>query len=381
MKKTILKILFYLPIIGATAQLSACSFDDPEPNIVKPGTGTKSLDVLGLIYEVAEEKGMYVISDLNMNGGDLYQKHTAEYVVSQYKIFVQKYYNRYGKYNSFGGWYLDNELNPLKPDEVPISTFWREVWKAAVTECKKVAPESMVTISPFFLLDKNSYRGFEYLQPIEYEQWWSKTLSETGIDILMLQDSGAEHLSFFTIEERMPFFQAFKNACDQAGCKLWLNVETGQVDAKDWAEALLMEQTNTQKWVYTPTAWLVEKLRLAVEFGENIISWGFYPYMNPTTNLSGPYPSDNTPTSVRKENYLSYKDYYNEQIQVSGSSTKPIIKGTLWWLPTDNAGYSEEDLEEEIRFQIEKQAEIGFDILWIVNAPANMQQAVDNESK
>ena len=62
---------------------------------------------------------------------------------------------------------------------------------------------SIVTISPFFLLDKDGLRGFEYLAPSEYEEWWGTTLSETGIDILMLQDSGEHRL--FSLTERAPF--------------------------------------------------------------------------------------------------------------------------------------------------------------------------------
>jgi len=312
-----------------------------------------------------------VISDLNMNGGDIFQKHAPEYIESQHKLFIQRYYNRYGGYKSFLGWYLNNELNPLKSDEVPISAFWRKVWKTAVKECKRVAPQSIVTISPFFLLDVNSYRGFEYLEPIEYEKWWSKTLLETGIDVLMLQDSGAEHLGFFTLEERRPFFQAFKNACNQSGSKLWLNVETGEVDAKDWAEAIKMERTNTQKWVYTRTEWLVQKLALAAEYGEHIINWGYYPFMHPGPSV-GPYPSNEFTASEREANYISYKTYYNQQIQKPLPPTGtpcPIIRGTLWFLPKTIEEYTKDELAKAVKQEIQNQKDIGFSILWICNTP------------
>lgn len=360
----------------------SCSSGFPEPNTIKNKDDIEGvIDILKVIYETAEEKGMYVISDLNMNGGDLFQKHTVEYVESQYKFFIQRYYDRYGSYKSFWGWYLNNELNPLKSNEISNSTFWRKVWKTATQECKKVAPQSVVTISPFFLLDKNGYRGFEYLEPIEYEKWWSKTLSDTGIDILMLQDSGAEHLGFFTLEERRTFFQAFRNACEQAGSKLWINIETGEIDAKNWVEAIQMERTNTQKWVYTKTEWLSQKLALAAEYGEHIINWGYYPFMYPGPSI-GPYPSNDFSIAEREANYMSYKEYYNQQIQKatpSADTSHPIIRGTLWWLPVEISGWSGKELEKTIRFQIEKQKEVGFDLLWIVNAPANMQHAINNE--
>lgn len=375
------RIIPSLIILFLIVSCTKCTTDHPEPNIVGPEE-TNQTDMLELIYKIADEKNMRVISDLNMNGGDLYQKYDPEYVVEQHKIFIQRYYKRYGNHKSFWGWYLNNELNPLKSDEETISPFWRRVWKAAVQECKRVAPNSTVTISPFFLLDENGYRGFEYLQPIEYEKWWAQTLKETGINILMLQDSGAEHLGFFTLEDRRPFFQALKNACDQSGSKLWINVESGEVAAKDWEEAINMERTDTQKWVYTQTEWLSQKLALAAEYGEHIINWGYYPFMFSGPSV-GPYPSDNTPIATREASYASYKAYYEQQLVMPkpAQGPVPIMRGTLWWLPAEVSGLSIQEFENSIRFQIEKQAEIGFDILWIVNAPANMQLAIDKESE
>ncbi len=55
--------------------------------------------------------------------------------------------------------------------------------------------------------------------------------NKTGIDILMLQDSG-EHLAFFTIEQREPFFNSVAKACHNAGAQFWVNVETGEADVK-----------------------------------------------------------------------------------------------------------------------------------------------------
>lgn len=373
----------YLIVFGIF--LSTCSAKHIEPNKVPPiaKENKEKLDVLDIIYRIAAEKNMRVISDLNVNGGDVYKNFTVEAAESQYKSFVKKYHDRYGKYKSFWGWYLNNELNPLKENETTMSTFWRKIWKSAVTACKNVAPASKVTISPFFLLDKESYRGFEYLQPITYEKWWSKTLSETGIDILMIQDSGAEHLGFYTIADRRPFLQAFKNACDQSGSELWINVETGEVDAKNWEEAIQMEKSNTQKWVYTKTEWLAEKLDLATEFGNEIISWGYYPYMNPIAT-AGPYLVDNTPEETLKANYNSYKAFYNrikDNPIKDGTLTKPLINGSLWWIPVNYENFTSEDLERMVKQQIQNQQDLGFDVIWIVNTPANMDFAINREKQ
>jgi hypothetical protein len=367
--------LLVAPLVALTGKCrdkiaEAASLGNEKP--VKQG-----IDALRIIYSIAEEKGMKVIADLNAEGGDLYSKHTPEQVAEQYRTYVPQFFSRYGKFKSFYGWYLNNELNPLKSDETTISTFWRTVWKSAVDECKNTAPGSVVTISPFFIMDKGKHRGFEFIEPIEYERWWSKTLRQTGIDILMLQDSGAEHLGFFTLEERRPFFQALRNACNQAGSKFWVNVETGEVDAKTWEEAVNMERTNTQKWMYTHTDWLAQKLKLAAEYGDNIVNWGYYPYMTPADGV-GPYLTNDIAVEIRKQNYASYLDYVNKA-KKSRRARKPLIKGALWWFPVSYDGWSEEQLEKFIRGQIEDQQKLGFDTLWIVNAPRNMEWAIGQE--
>lgn len=357
----------------------ACSRGYMPPNKVSAAiktADTSFVDALDLVYKIAEEKGMRVIADLNMEGGALYEKHSLEEVKIGYKKHIPLFYKRYGQYKSFWGWYLNNELNPLRPGEVKNSSFWRSAWKTAVDECKKVAPQSVVTISPFFIVDQNKYRGHPYLEPIGYEQWWAKTLKETGIDILMLQDSGAEHLGFFTLEDRRPFFQAFKNACDQAGSQFWVNIETGEVDAKDWADAVQMEKSNTQKWVYTSTDWLAKKQALAAEFTHNLVNWGYYPFMVPTDS-KGPFLTDAAlaDKALRTANYNSYKNWY-DHIK-SRSSATTTMRGTLWWLLNNYDDFSKAELEALLRNQIDKQAAIGFDILWILNAAGSMQRAID----
>jgi hypothetical protein len=201
------------------------------------------------------------------------------------------------------------------------------VWKEASAECHKVSPQSVVTISPFFLLDKEELRGFKYLEPEVYEQWWSVTLAETKIDILMLQDSG-EHMKFFTLKQREPFFAAFSRACHKAGTKFWVNVETGEVDVFNWDEYLALERKalsvgksmgvsdGVVPWRFTPIDWLEKKLHLAAMYGENIINWGYYPYMakNP---MYPPGLSIENPLQA----YQDYKTYY-ERISKSAGHEK-----------------------------------------------------------
>ena len=183
-------------------------------------------DLLERIYSLADQKNMKVIIDLPQGGW--YRKASAEDLIALVTEAVRDLHGRYGHHSSFHAWYLNYEINPIRPGDTEETAFWRHVWKSIAAECHRVAPGSLVTISPFFLLDDTSRRGFIYLTPQQYADWWGATLKETGIDVIMLQDSG-EHLAFFTLEQREPYWAATARAAREAGAQFWLNVEDEKV--------------------------------------------------------------------------------------------------------------------------------------------------------
>ncbi len=260
-------------------------------------------DVLDTVYRIAAEKKMRIIADLPKGGW--YQKNSQEEILAINTEYIRKYHARYGHYRSFWGWYLNYEINPIAPDDKEESLFWRKLWRDISDECHRVAPGSVVTISPFFLLDKDRVRGFIYLEPEQYASWWGETLAASKIDILMLQDSG-EHLSFFTLEQRKPFFEAVRNACHKAGAQFWVNVETGEAHVDDWDDYLKRTKEKNVPWRFTPIEWLEKKLHLAACYGDGIINWGYFPFMDPLPAKPG-----EADFNERAQNaYQAYKAYY-----------------------------------------------------------------------
>jgi hypothetical protein len=227
-------------------------------------------------------------------------------------MHTRAYWSRYGKHASFYGWYLNYEINPLAPEEREQSRWWRTVWREQTAECHRVAPRLQVFISPFFILGKNGRNGIKYLAPQQYADWWRDTLRETKIDVVMLQDSGAEHASFFTLADREPFFAAMQAACRDAGARLWLNVETGEKLAANWDEFAAIEREQRVLWRFTPIDHLAAKLELAARYGEEIVNWGYFPFMMP--NSSGVQAACGSKTfhqiSQPGEAYQQYRAYY-----------------------------------------------------------------------
>lgn len=258
-------------------------------------------DVLGMVHEIANEYGMQVIVDLPKDGW--YGKNTAEEMAGALTDYARQYHARYGKHSSFHGWYLNHEINPIAPEDAEQSAFWRKVWRETVSVCHELAPKSLVTISPFFLLDKDRKRGFVYQLPDEYAAWWGATLRETGIDVLMLQDSG-EHLAFFTLEDREPFWAAAARACRDAGAAFWLNVESGEADVRNWDEYLWLEAAGKVPWRFTPMPWLGQKLCRAARYADRIVNWGYFPYMDPD-------PRAGKERADARSAYDAYKAWYD----------------------------------------------------------------------
>lgn len=235
-------------------------------------------DILTTLLHEADARGMQVIVDLPRAGW--YGERDAASMISDTRAYVDAFMARYGKHPSFHGWYLNYEINPIAQDDTEQSAFWRSTWKGMVDTCHAASPGSVVTISPFFLLDAERRRGFVYQTPEEYEVWWGTTLRETGIDVLMLQDSG-EHLGFFTLNDRIPFWLAAKRACREAGATFWLNVESAEVPVGSWDTYLAWEREGTVRYEVLPQEKLAAKLARAAETADAIVNWGYFPFMNP----------------------------------------------------------------------------------------------------
>ena len=262
----------------------------------------KPYDPLEIVLRTADEKKMRVMVDLPPVGWC--GKAKAEEVVDKVGRYAERFFARYGKHPSFAAWYLNYEINPLTSDQREASQWWRKVWREEVAVCHHLAPHCFVSISPFFILDKKGQIA-PYVAPNQYGQWWAETLRETKIDVVMLQDSGAEHLAFFSRADREPFWRAMQAACRQAGCHFWLNVESGELSLPNWeAYSEYLAKRRPETWQATPIDRLGPRLELAGRYAEEIVNWGYFPF---AASADG-----KPPTPQQAEAYRRYKAYRDQ---------------------------------------------------------------------
>lgn len=210
---------------------------------------------------------------------------------------------RYGNHPAFYAWYIGQEIYMCWPDQATYDYIFK-LYPALVKLCKQSANHP-VTVSPFFILDRDQIYGkFRFNEPDEYRDFWTKLLKKSGIDILMLQDSG-EHFSYVTMDQRRPFFQAMQAACKASGTKLWGNVEVAEYICES-PQAFVQKygrvhhSTVPLPWRPVPIDRLKQKLDLAAEYSDQIVSWGYKEYCRPEIG----------PEAAKW--YEDYKAYYHE---------------------------------------------------------------------
>ena len=189
---------------------------------------------------------------------------------------------RYASHPAFKGWYLGYETHHAEGE---YGIAYKDLLVHVRKQCRLAAPDKPVLISPFFLLDREGLLGFRWIPPDEFSQFWADMLSSSGIDILALQDSG-EHLACYSIEERRPFLQAGLEACQQGGKSFWVNVETGELDLESVAEykehrAEIDLGGVGKYWQRVPLEKLAEKIGLACQFSDRLLTWGYAEYWRP----------------------------------------------------------------------------------------------------
>lgn len=238
-----------------------------------------------LFMEACKGTNLRIYLSLQANP-DWFVRWNLEEELSTNRAFLHAVAPRHGDHPNFAGWYIPHEVYVMWDRQAQYMT---DLYSGLSAMCKGHTPDKKVVLSPFFILDRKGYLGdYRFAEPEEYEAFWHNLLRHTQIDIIALQDSG-EHLGFYTMEERRPFLAAMKRACLRANKTLWINIETAELDVDNFADyekrfgrKTHVNSPQTQPyWCVVSPAKLAAKLRLAHEFADTTITWGYYPYWDP----------------------------------------------------------------------------------------------------
>lgn len=122
---------------------------------------------------------------------------------------------------SFAGWYLPYE--PWTAEYTPAEVArLREFFSQVQQRCQSVSGNGVLAISPFVSAQRPS--------PCRVEQLYSDLLSDSGVSILMLQDSvGAQGWSNDIPQRVRPYAQAFQRACATNSVRFWANLESFRI--------------------------------------------------------------------------------------------------------------------------------------------------------
>ncbi len=196
---------------------------------------------------------------------------------------IRKITNSVSTHPAFYAWYIPHEIYMCWDN---MDTYIQQLYSSLVDACK-TASKLPVAVSPFFILDRTKVFGnFRFNEPEEYQDYWRRLIRRSGLDIIMLQDSG-EHFSYVTNEQRRPFFKAMSEACRHAGVRFWGNVEVAEMVCESIEEYIRRygrihhSKAKGIKWRPVPLPRLQAKLTLAAEFSERIVSWGYQDFCRP----------------------------------------------------------------------------------------------------
>lgn len=197
---------------------------------------------------------------------------------------ISKVAREVGRHPAFHAWYIPHEIYM---DWGAMHAYVSELYPALVEACKKAVPRP-VTLSPFFILDRTKVFGdFRFNEPDEYRDYWSRLIRRSGLDILMMQDSG-EHFSYVQDAQRRPFFAAMAAACRDAGATFWGNVEVAEMECASIEEyerrfgRVHHSEAKGISWRPVPMDRLRGKLTLAAEYAERLVSWGYQQFCRPS---------------------------------------------------------------------------------------------------
>jgi len=249
-------------------------------------TGGDHADDIELMYQECDRRNMKLIISTGTTPQWYHNMQMPDESLKQQK-WVEEIFRRYGHHASFAGWYIDYEFSVT---EGKLGEMLFDLFRDIVGYCKEKTPDLPVVASPFFIPPTaTSIMHPGHPDPQIYYTYWSKLIAYSKVDVISLQDTGAQHLSFFDTDTTEPYIAAVAQACKENNCRFWGNVETGEFEIES-AEAFtekfgpdgnVNRPGNASFWRPVPISRLQKKLELMSKYSEYNLSWGYQAFYRP----------------------------------------------------------------------------------------------------
>jgi len=345
--------------------------DDPE-----------ATDPTGVILDYADRHGMAVFVGL-LDDPDWWDEAAnpgfLDGLAKRNAAFAAVLWKRYGKYASFAGWYIPQEIacrGLPEGDAARVAAYVRTVSAA----CKRLSGGKPVAIAPFWSPEAGPHVVRSDLK---------RLLTGSGIDIVMLQD-GVGARGWDDVERVSDFFRAARSACLESGVRLWSDLECFQLVPAD------PEKGRKEGFVPATAERIARQLAAEAAFVERFVTFDFYHYMSPhrgpaqqklnvgylktclqapfyplyghSTQISVgfPYYADRSPESVASELRANGFSTVHFMIPAPSLIDPRWIEALhhegigVWWSVFGNAAYTEQDLPEEWNaWEVVRRADLG----------------------
>ncbi len=244
-------------------------------------------DILEFMYEECDKRNMELIISCGTTP-NWYHVMQMPDEANKIKGWVDEIFRRYAHHASFAGWYIDYEFSV---PEGKLGEMLFDLFRDTVQHCKEKTPGLPVVASPFFIPPTaTNIMHPGHPDPQIYYHYWSKLIAYSKVDVIALQDTGAQHLSFFDTDITAPYIEAVAQACKENNCRFWGNVETGEFHIesaevfteKFGSDGNVNRPVCTPFWRPVPISRLQKKLELMSRYSEKNLSWGYQAFYRPS---------------------------------------------------------------------------------------------------
>ena len=192
----------------------------PSKYLLSKGCYMPSVDLVDMFLRLAEKYGMKFWFGL-YDSGKFWETRDMTYEIEHNKYVIDEVWKNYGKYESFGGWYISGEISRQTRGAI-------DAFRAMGKQCKDVSGGLPTFISPWIDGKKAVQASSGRLTKAEsisvetHEREWNEIFDgiHDVVDACAFQDG---HIDY---DELDAFFSVNKKLADKYGMQCWTNAES-----------------------------------------------------------------------------------------------------------------------------------------------------------